>query len=119
MDKNKKAELKQSYKLSHRPVGVYQFKNNASGKIMVGSSPNLDGIENRHRFQLKMGMHPNKELQQDWKELGDEQFSFEVLEIVKPHEDGNLDYSEELSILEELWLEKLQPYGERGYNKKK
>jgi len=29
------------------------------------------------------------------------------------------DYRTDLRFLEELWLEKLQPYGERGYNEKK
>ncbi|MGZ4107922.1 MAG: GIY-YIG nuclease family protein [Tumebacillaceae bacterium] len=120
MEKSRRAELKFNYKQTHRPTGVYQLKNERNGKVLVGTSPNLDGIENRHRFQLKSGMHPNKELQQDWNQQGGEHFSFEILEKVKPHDDvTNLDYSEELQMLEEMWLEKLQPYGENGYNKRK
>lgn len=31
--------------------------------------------------------------------------------------DQHNNYYEDLHVLEEMWLEKLQPYGERGYNK--
>jgi hypothetical protein len=39
-----------------------------------------------------------------------------VLEILKEKEDGFFDKTEELKKLENKWLEKLQPYGEHGYN---
>lgn len=32
-------------------------------------------------------------------------------------EDLNYDYTEELKTLEEMWIEKLQPFNEKGYNK--
>ena len=34
-------------------------------------------------------------------------------------EDPLYDYKEDLKTLEELWLEKLQPYDEKGYNQRK
>ena len=39
-----------------------------------------------------------------------------MLESVDPTDEKVRDLSEELRVLEELWLEKLNPYGERGYN---
>ncbi|MGI8789093.1 MAG: hypothetical protein ACR2HG_15235 [Pyrinomonadaceae bacterium] len=42
---------------------------------------------------------------------------YEILEELEPRE--NLDNKRELNFLEDLWLEKLQPYGERGYNERK
>ncbi len=44
-------------------------------------------------------------------------FAFEILDEITPKE--GRDYREELALLEELWLEKSQPYGDRGYNEKK
>jgi len=38
------------------------------------------------------------------------------LEIVKPGDDPTFNLDEELSLLEQIWIEKLQPIGERGYN---
>ncbi len=63
-----------------------------------------------------MGCRTSRAIQRDWEEYGAECFVFEVLESVDPTDEKVLDLSEELRVLEELWLEKLQPYGERGYN---
>lgn len=65
---------------------------------------------------LKVGSHTNKVLQQDWNELGAEKFAFEILEEVQRRDDPNFNLEDELTILEMIWLEKLQPFDERGYN---
>ena len=44
---------------------------------------------------------------------------FETLEDVPPRDDANYDHAADLETLEELWLEKLEPYGEKGYNERK
>ncbi len=112
-----KKEAKQDYKLNPPPMGVFQIRNLQSEKVFVGSSLNLDGIFNRNEFALKMGGHANKSLQKDWNALGAENFAFEVLEELEPRE--NLDSKKELAVLEDLWLEKLAPYDEKGYNERK
>lgn len=110
-------ELKRAYQERPKQAGVFQIKNVASGKVLLGSSLNLDGALNRHRFMLSIGGHPNKELQQDWSRLGAEAFVCEVLEVVKLAEDPHFNISDELTLLEQIWLEQLQPFGERGYNR--
>ena len=80
---------------------------------------NLDAMFNRIRFQLYAGSHPNKELEADWKRYGTGKFAFEVLEEIFPRDDANYNYEADIETLEDLWLEKLQPYGEKGYNTKK
>lgn len=112
-----KKDLKREYKETLRPMGIFQICNLTNEKIFIGSSLNLDGILNRHRFQLEAGVHHNKDLQTDWNELGAEKFAFEILEELMPRE--NLDYESELEVLEDLWLEKEEPYGEKGYNERK
>ena len=113
---DRRAELKQAYK-DHPPLaGVYQIKNLANGKIFIGGRMNVEGALNSHRFQLKVGSHRNNALQQDWNAYGAEQFSFEILDTLKPDDDPNRNLREDVAALEELWREKLQPYGERGYN---
>jgi hypothetical protein len=46
MSENKKTrkELQQEYKERVKPSGVYQVKNLASGKVLLGSSLNLEGL---------------------------------------------------------------------------
>ena len=109
-------ELNREYVERVKPAGVYQVKNLANGKVLLGSSLNLEGPLNRHKFMLKIGSHTNKALQKDWNELGPEQFAFEILEEVQRKDDPNFNLKDELTLLEMLWLEKLQPFGERGYN---
>jgi group I intron endonuclease len=114
-----KKEIKRKYKDTVQPMGIYQIKNNVNGKIFIGSSPNLKGKFNSFMFQLKMGSHMNRLLQEDFNKYKEEAFSFEVLDYLPPVEDAAYNYSKDLETLEELWLEKLQPYDERGYNSKK
>jgi len=109
-------ELNREYKERVKPAGVYQVKNLANGKVLLGSSLNLEGPLNRHKFMLKIGSHTNKALQKDWDEFGPEQFVFEILEAVQVKEAPNFNLKDELTLLEMIWLEKLQPFGERGYN---
>ena len=108
-------ELNREYIERVKPAGIYQVKNMANGKMLLGSSLNLEGPLNRHKFMLKIGSHTNKTLQADWNELGQNTFVFEVLEEVKMKEDPNFNLQDELTLLEMIWLEKLQPV-ESGYN---
>jgi hypothetical protein len=115
---NKKDAIR-DYKLSHRPMGVFQITNKANGKVLIDSSTNVPGKINRHKFALIHGSHASKSLQADWNEFGEDAFEFETVEPVEPREDPKYDYKADLEFLEDLWLEKLEPYGQKGYNEKK
>lgn len=108
-------EINQEYKERVKPAGIYQVKNLSTGKMLLGSSLNLEGPLNRHKFMLKIGSHTNKSLQKDWDELGPDQFAFEILEEIKISDSPNFNLNDELALLEMIWLEKLQPV-ENGYN---
>jgi hypothetical protein len=109
-------DLKRAYKERKKPAGVFRVRNTVNGKILLGSSLNLEGVFNGHKFRLSIGRHPNSALQKEWDEYGPDKFAFENLEIVKVKDDPNFDLNDELTLLEQIWLEKLQPFGERGYN---
>ena len=112
-------ELKEEYKQLKYKTGVYQIRNKANNKIFVGSTPDLNAAWNSHKFQLEIGAHRNKALQQDWNSYGAENFSYEILEEFKIPEDKSIDVKRELSVLEQIYLDELKPYDEKGYNKKK
>ena len=57
-----------------------------------------------------------RQLQAEWDEYGEDKFVFEVVEVVKVRDDPNFNVEDELTLLEQIWLEQLQPFGERGYN---
>jgi hypothetical protein len=117
---DRKAAIR-SYKETPRPMGVWRIRNLRSDKCLIGTSVDLPAMLNRTRAQLRFGGHPNKELQADWNALGDAAFAFEVLDELAvpqnaPEAPPPPDPSEELKVLEALWLERLTPWGERGYH---
>lgn len=118
MNANQKA-LKKEYQQSHRPMGIWAIRNLVNDKVLLGASLNLPGILNRLRFQLQMGGHPNLALQADWNHLGSERFAFEILDEISPRTEPHYDYRSDLLMLEDMWLENLTPYGEKGYNEPK
>ncbi|MGE5454881.1 MAG: GIY-YIG nuclease family protein [Methylocystaceae bacterium] len=120
MTLDRRKELKLQYKQNPPPMGVYQIRNNINGKIWVASSMNLHGSSNSYHYKLATtGAHRVKELRDDWERYGPDAFVFEVLETVNPDEFPQADWRAALALLEEIWLEKLQPYGDKGYNRPK
>jgi len=115
---DRKKELKQLYKEMKTEAGVYQIRNTKNQKVFVVATPNIKTMQGRS-LELKAGGHKNKQLQDEWNQFGEEAFVFEVLEILEEKEDGFFDKAAELKKLEEKWLKKLQPYGDRGYNRQK
>lgn len=111
-----KKELKREYKERPKPVGIFQVKNAVNGKVLLGSSLNLDGLLNSQQIKLNSGWHPNKMLQQEWNEYGPDKFVFEILDVVQVKDEPNFNLNDELTLLEQIWLEEFQPFGERGYN---
>ncbi len=114
MNMNRKKELKQQYKEMKTEGGIYQVRNKVNQKILLVSTPNLKTINGK-----STGSFMNQELKEDWKKYGPDAFVFEVLEVLEEKDDGFFDKKQELQKLYEKWLEKLQPFGERGYNRDK
>lgn len=111
-------KLKQEYKGTVQPKGVYAVRNNQNGKVFLAGSLNLYNIVERVRWRLNQGGYPNEDLQQDWKARGEGAFSIEIMETLPLKDDPAYDYDEDLKILELLWLDKFRPLTERTYNKK-
>lgn len=107
--------LIREYKETPRPTGVYRVHNTVRKKTFIGSSTNLPGILNRHRFQLENGSHRDHDLQRDWKELGPEAFEFEVLDVLTPKKDLDYDPTEDLAVLLEMRTENIVASGESLY----
>jgi DNA-binding HxlR family transcriptional regulator len=111
--------LKQAFKQLQLEMGVYQLQNRITGRIYIGTSRNLEGSRNGRMFELRTGKAVfNRELQKDLDQYGAESFEFSVLSIMDAPEPGD-NIKECLAALERHWLDKLQPYGERGYHKHK
>lgn len=123
MDKQRKKELASAYAQSFRPMGVYQIRNTRNGKVLIRSSMDLDGARNRFEFMKQMDTNTLPELKADWQQYGGGVFEFEELDRIKPREEQLADrselkkYQDEVDALAELWVDKLQPYGDKGYHR--
>jgi len=117
MDKEKKKALAAEYVMAARPAGVYRVVHEATGKSFVGATADLNAMRNRLDFEMNMGASMKKALLADWKTYGADAFRYEVLETFKPPEDGRYNLMKELERMEAEWLERLQPYGDKGYNR--
>ncbi|RSK53269.1 GIY-YIG nuclease family protein [Bacillus canaveralius] len=115
---DRKKELKLRYKEMPIEAGVYQIKNNINKKILIGSTKNLK-ILNGVKLTLETGVSTNRELQEEWIKYGQNAFTIEVIEILEKKADPYFNEKEALLMLEGKWLEQLQPYEDRGYNRKK
>lgn len=98
-------QLQTAYKELKPAMGVFQIRNTQSGKVLVDHSINMQAKWNRHRSELLFGTHNNKELQKDWKELGEKHFVFEVVsELGRKENEEYVDYEKELQELQYLIL---------------
>jgi len=88
--------------------GIYQIRHIGSGKVYIGSAVVICTRWYQHRTHLKAGAHRNRKLQRAWDKHGAGAFVFEVLEVVAN--------KEELILVEQEYLDRLQPFGRQGYN---
>jgi hypothetical protein len=82
---DKKAAIA-AYKERKSVAGIYVIRCGTSGQAWVGRSPNLDTIQNRIWFSLRMGSNSNRDLQTAWSAHGGDDFTFEALERLEDEE---------------------------------
>ncbi|AKV04038.1 LuxR family transcriptional regulator [Labilithrix luteola] len=111
-----RSELKRQFKETPKRAGVFTITNTKNGKVFLGSSLNLHGPLEKHRFMLKLGGHFVGELQRDWQRFGPDAFAFAIVEEVTPKNDEDFRMETALAELEARWVEKVSPFGEGGYN---
>lgn len=117
MDKARQAALKREYRESRRPAGVYRITNTATGKIFIGSSVDVNARINRHKAGFAfLDKHELPALIADVKAYGRDSFSFDVVELLGGEYESDTAMLDDLALLERMWLETCQPYGEKGYN---
>jgi len=110
-----KKELKDEYKQSKPQMGVFSIRNLENNKVYIDHGLDVAAKWNRHKMELKFGSHKNKALQSDWKNLGEEQFRFEVLSTLEHKEDQFVDYQKELKLLQRIVIDELNLSEEMSY----
>lgn len=100
-------EAIRAYKDTPRPMGVFVVRDRSSDVYHLGTSIDLPSMLNRVRFQLDMGSHPHRTLQQAWNRTGGESFEIAVLDTLEPSEDPGYDPTDDLAELLAMWEERI------------
>jgi hypothetical protein len=112
-----KRRLKQQYLETKTRAGVYAIRNLVTGRALVAGNMNVQGVLNRHRFELRQGSHRNRLLSQDWTLHGEASFAFEVVDMVEPGDDPAFDAARELEDLVTLWRQEIPCQGDSAYER--
>ena len=107
-----KSAIKKAYKQAKQPMGVYRIGNTRNDKVFIGFATNLQARFNRHHAELSFGSHENRELQEIWNSYGESAIEFEILDELKTEENTSTDNREELRLLAEMWVQKLEKAGD-------
>ncbi len=92
-------QIKEEYKFKKFKIGVFQIRNTVNGKVYASSSLNLDAIWNRNKMDLNFGNHRNSALQNEWKQFGAGNFTYEILAEVVQKDEDKVDYNKEVKTL--------------------
>ncbi len=83
---------------------------------MLQTTSDLDRAYNSDIFQLKAGLHLNKDLQKDWNNLGPEMFEFKEFDELKVKDtDTPIKIKRDLKELLEMHLSELKKNGQLLY----
>lgn len=89
--------------------GIYKITCLVNNKIYVGSAVNLSKRKNDHFETLSKNIHKNRHLQNAFKKHGNDNFVFEILEIVED--------KKELIVREQYWIDKTKCFDNKiGFN---
>ncbi|MBN1646932.1 MAG: metalloregulator ArsR/SmtB family transcription factor [Spirochaetales bacterium] len=119
LSNDEKKKIKNEWKEQKTNGGIYCIRNLETGKILLGSSVNINGAINRAKADLGFNSHRSETLQQDWNRKGPDGFEFMILEELEPKDKPGFDFSDELEKLEQKWIAVYQPFTEKCYNTQK
>ncbi len=88
-----------AYKKRETVAGIYAVRCAATNQAWVGQTLNLDTVQNRIWFSLRLGSNTNRDLQTAWAAHDADAFTFEPLERL---EDEELPYVRDALLKERL-----------------
>lgn len=89
--------------------GIYKITNIVNGKFYIGSSCDIERRWSEHRTRNNGGQCNNKLIQRAWIKYGEENFKFEILEVV--------ENSKQLLTREQYWITQTKCWHRNiGYN---
>jgi hypothetical protein len=107
MSKERRKELLAAYREKKPRPGVFAVRCTATGQVWTQLAQNLDTCRNGVWFPLKLGSHPNKALQAEWKAHGPDAFVLEEVEVLEAEDLTGWELTSKLQSRERHWREVL------------
>ena len=101
MNRDQKKQHKQEYALRRSPMGIICVCHTETGNCFLLGAGNAPAVLNSCSFQLKIGSHPDRDLQALWKQYGESAFETGICRDL-PYDKSDpekTDYREELLSL--------------------
>lgn len=100
----------------NKKAGIYCFINKTTGKRYIGQSVYMMDRKGHHLMDLRKNEHDNDYFQKAFNKYGEEDFVFEILEVIDKLEDGTND-KVKLTEREQYWMDFYKAHDrEYGYN---
>jgi hypothetical protein len=112
---DRKKELKRQYKETKPAMGIFIVRSKVNNKCYIQATKDLRGVMNGAQVRLQGGIHPYRELQKEWSEVGSENFRIEILEYLEYENEESIE--EDLALLQMIWEEKLTKENMEFYKK--
>lgn len=109
-DGDRRKELRAAYDQRRTEAGVYVLRNVVTGRVFLGSSPDLGSVRNRLEFgqATETSGVLDRRMAADARAHGMGSFELEVLDaLAVPDGTPSDDVATDLEVLEALWREKL------------
>lgn len=117
MDVARKKELKDTYKSRTKIGGICCIKCDGNQRLYLQATNDTASLRNRYRFAISTGSCPDPSLRKDWTKYGEKSFSFTVLEEIKKEESqSEKEFLDDINVLYEIWLEKIDNSALAGGN---
>ncbi|MDL2225493.1 GIY-YIG nuclease family protein [Eubacteriales bacterium OttesenSCG-928-M02] len=111
MDKKRRKDLARARMEAQEKAqlgGIYAIENRENGKRLLVGCVDLTAAENRFMFSKEHDNCLFGKLFADWEKYGKDAFSFVMLEELRRGEEQTLEsYRKDLTVLHEMWEEKL------------
>lgn len=105
MEMNRKKLLLEEYKNRRPEMGVISYRCIETGEAFLGISTDTKADFNSNNAKLSFNSHPNKRMQELWKQYGSEGFECTVLKVLKYENPGD-NHTKDLEKLRDDCLEK-------------
>jgi len=106
MEKSLRKQIKEDMRNDKPVIGLVSIENKFTNKKYIEGSINARALINRIRYSLNSGQFGNKKLQEDWNEIGEQCFLFEIISEIVYDASVSVNYRKEVLKLEKTTLKK-------------